>query len=107
MAKKKSDGELIIIGRDFSEKKTRGDNKFDEALKIGKITSERLKTELTGITNSIGGAIEKINLGLEHYALDEISIKLELTTEGKIGILGSGVSASGTGGIELKFKFKP
>ncbi len=101
---KKTKHEIAIIGREYSGNLTRG--RLEDSLKIGTVTSEKLKTELANITASVGETLETINLGLKQYFLDEISIKLEITTEGKIALLGSGVSTSGTGGIELKFKKK-
>jgi hypothetical protein len=37
-------------------------------------------------------------------SLDEIELTVEITTEGQLGILGSGGKAGGKGGITLKFK---
>ena len=103
MAKKKN-SEILVIGRTIPGNLTRGNHAIEDAMKVGSISSDKLQSELKEITNCIGATLEKINSALKQYSLEEISIKLELTTEGKLGILGSGMSVSGTGGIDLKFK---
>lgn len=98
---------IIVIGRDFKISETRGKgSKLSEKIKIGEFSAETLKTELSKITNSLTSVIEDTATSINEFGLDEVSIKLEVSASGQVAILGNGVSATGTGGIELKFKRK-
>jgi len=54
------------------------------------------------------GALEKTLDRLKEvggtYELDEVTVSVEISTTGNVSLLGSGVSATGTGGLELTFK---
>lgn len=98
---------IIVIGREFEMSDTRTKkSKLSERVKIGEFSPEVLKNELSKITLSISGVMEQKESEINGFSLDEVSIKLEVSASGKVAILGNGVSASGTGGIELKFKRK-
>ncbi len=95
---------ITIIGREF-ESTTRGKGiGLNEKLKLSEVSGKKLKKEITKITNSLSQIIEQNEVTVNNFTLDEIAIKLEVSASGKIAILGNGVSTSGTGGIELKFK---
>lgn len=68
---------------------------FDELQK-------NLASVIRGIDELFDASVQKLN----NYELTEFAVSLEVSASGKVGILGTGVETSGTGGIELTFKRK-
>lgn len=81
----------------------------DEDMRSGgllAIDSSVIKTELTRICSVLDHAFKDITTTTATYDLSEVSVKVEVTASGKLALLGSGISASGVGGITLKFTKK-
>lgn len=104
----KNAGKILIIGRNFNEQITEKrslSSSIEKISKMGSVTSKAIKNNLNELVSNIGTAFEGLNDKLNSYKLDEINLKIEISATGQVAILGSGVSATGTGGIELKFKY--
>lgn len=79
----------------------------DSTSKVGKYTlvaSEKLAEHLKSFGSQFGKALEAVDELTGRYQLDEVTVSLEITAEGQVAILGSGVTAGGTAGLELTFK---
>jgi len=94
--------EIFVISSDFNDFTTRGSIELQD-MKIGHFPIRKLKSELEHITKAIGNVIDTQALNLKQYQLGEITIKLQVSTTGQLAILGNGISATGSGGIDLKF----
>ena len=82
-------------------------NVIKKTAQLSRVSVHKLETELSKFLQIIGGlfnrAQEQANqqTGLK---LDEIELSVEITGEGEIKLLGTGISTGTTGGIKLKFK---
>ncbi len=74
---------------------------------LSRVSVHKLEAELSKFLQIMGGlfnrAQEQANqqTGLK---LDEIELSVEITGEGEIKLLGTGITTGTTGGIKLKFK---
>lgn len=100
---------LLVIAADFTsvEEETRSlSSKAQKVFTAATVSAETLKEGIRNISEGISEALDGINETIAEYTLEEISIKLEISATGQVAILGSGVSATSTGGLELKFTKK-
>lgn len=68
------------------------------------ISVNRLKKQLQEITNELLSLVNDISSSSGNYELNELEINLQITTEGKLGLLGSTIGGDASGGIKLKYK---
>ncbi len=82
-------------------------NVIKKTSQLSRVSVHKLETELSKFLQIMGGlfnrAQEQANqqTGLK---LDEIELSVEITGEGEIKLLGTGITTGTTGGIKLKFK---
>jgi hypothetical protein len=67
---------------------------------------EKLKPAVKEFAEQMGSILVSIR-DPGGYSLDEVELTLQVTAEGKIGLLGSTVGGSSVGGIKMKFKKRP
>lgn len=73
---------------------------------IAEIPIDGLKSQVDAVISGLDDLFAARADALKNYELAEFTVSLEVTASGKIGILGTGVETSGTGGIELTFRRK-
>jgi hypothetical protein len=71
------------------------------------VSPETLQTNLKSFLESMETAMKGIPGAMAGYALEEISLTLEVGAKGEIGLLGTGGELSGKGSISLKLKRSP
>lgn len=65
---------------------------------------ETLSSEMGEFYNKITTVFDNLEQSSAKWGIEEISISLEISADGKIGILGSSVSGGMKGGVVLKLK---
>ena len=75
-------------------------------LSASDVSVEKLEQEMSHLMNVVERLIAKTERQTQtaQIQLDEIELSVEINGEGKMSLLGSGISAGGKGGIKLKFK---
>ena len=68
------------------------------------ISVDKMSEQLRAFSEKFGKVVSSITDAGGNYCLDEVKVMVEIGVEGKITLLGSGASASGSAGIELTFK---
>lgn len=58
------------------------------------------------LCKDIDTILDAADQNLEAFSLDEVTVSLEISMEGKVSLLGIGGGAAGKGGITLKLKRK-
>ncbi len=82
-------------------------NVIEATAQLSRVSVQKLETELSKFLQIMGGlfnrAQEQVNqqTGLK---LDEIELSVEITGEGEVKLLGTGITTGTKGGITLKFK---
>ncbi|KHG41611.1 MULTISPECIES: hypothetical protein [Aphanizomenonaceae] len=79
----------------------------DEEIKNSRITAGTLAKQMSHFVGVISGVFSNVQKQVEtqgELQLDEITLTVEISSEGEIKLLGTGVKAAGKGAIELKFK---
>ena len=74
----------------------------DSRIKAGTLAVQM--SQFVGVVNSLFSHVQKQVQPQSELTLDEITLTVEITGEGEIKLLGTGVKAAGKGAIELKFK---
>lgn len=99
------ENEILIIGREeiIESGDERGISELVETICSSKIKVKDLKKEFQSSISNISELFSDLEEYIKQFSLDEITISLEISAEGKIAILGSGVSGSLNSGIQLKF----
>ncbi len=72
-----------------------------------KVSAEKLETELSRFLQLIGKVFQHVEQQVNEqtgFKLDEVELCVEITGEGEIKLLGTGINTSTKGGITLKFK---
>lgn len=92
--------EIFVRGKEFDDDSRDG---FGEET-VGKIQLSSLLVELRELSQEISDFAKKTISGSQDFPLDEIKINLEVSAEGKVALLGSGVKAAGGGGITLVYR---
>lgn len=70
---------------------------------ITSIPIETLNNNLAQFVKHVSRGLLSISSEIKEYQLDEVEVKLEISADGQIGLIGS-VGAGCTGGVTLKFK---
>ena len=83
-----------LVPRLFSPRKT-------------EVSAEELQRKLQTFLNSMTTALQGVPALLGGYKSEEIELSLEIGAEGELGLLGTGVKASGKSGITIKLKRQP
>ncbi|MEK7677803.1 MAG: hypothetical protein AAB676_18395 [Verrucomicrobiota bacterium] len=76
------------------------------ALCYMQIDPDLLQAELSAFLEKMGTVIQKQPAALGQYNLDTITLSVEITAKGKVGLLGSGGEIGGKGGLTFTFKRK-
>lgn len=72
-----------------------------------KVSVDKLETELSRFLQLIGKVFHHVEEQVNEqtgFKLDEVELCVEITGEGEIKLLGTGINTSTKGGITLKFK---
>ncbi|AFZ58841.1 hypothetical protein H6G54_28415 [Anabaena cylindrica FACHB-243] len=77
----------------------------ESRLKAGKLAAQM--SQFVGIVSHLFSHVEKQIKPQAGLELDEVTLTVEISSEGEIKLLGTGVKAAGKGAIELKFKRSP
>lgn len=67
------------------------------------VGAEDLKREIGNLIAVVGDVFDQAQ-GETGLSLEEVELSIEISSEGKISILGSGGKIGGSGGIKLQFK---
>ena len=70
------------------------------------ISASDLKQQIGNLVSIVGDVFDQARIGTG-LALEEVELSIEVSSEGKISILGSGGKLEGKGGIKLSFKRVP
>ncbi|WP_414543855.1 hypothetical protein [Nostoc sp. CCY0012] len=91
--------------RDWKPEPTRDNSKgIGDAVPV---SAEKLEKNMTSFLQVVGRLFSraeqeaKVNSGMQ---LDEIELSVEISGEGEVKLIGSGVKTGGKGAIKLKFK---
>ncbi|MEA5620970.1 hypothetical protein VB711_24495 [Cronbergia sp. UHCC 0137] len=79
----------------------------DEEIKNTQMTAGKLEAQMSQFVRVVSRLFSNVQKQVEPQAqlqLDEITLTVEIGSEGEIKLLGTGVKAAGKGAIELKFK---
>jgi hypothetical protein len=79
----------------------------DEEIKNSRMTAGKLEAQMSQFVRVVSRLFSNVQKQVEPQAqlqLDEITLTVEIGSEGEIKLLGTGVKAAGKGAIELKFK---
>jgi hypothetical protein len=80
---------------------------LETMVEVRKVSANKLETELSKflkvMANTLNNAQESISQQTG-FKLDEIELSVEITGEGEVKLLGTGVKAGTKGGLTLKFK---
>lgn len=79
----------------------------DARTKVSNLTivaADKLADHMKSFSSQFGQALSSISDIGGNFHLDEVKVSLEITAEGQVAIMGSGISTGGTAGVELTFK---
>jgi hypothetical protein len=82
----------------------------DEEIKENRVKAGKLATQMSqfvGVVSHLFNHVQKQVKPEAGIQLDEITLTVEIGSEGEIKLLGTGVKTAGKGAIELKFKRSP
>ncbi|MGD9533908.1 MAG: hypothetical protein AB7V56_09090 [Candidatus Nitrosocosmicus sp.] len=65
-----------------------------------------IESEIIGFVTNMQKIISKINSQHDKFDIDSIDINTQISAEGKIGFMGTGIALTGTAGITFTFKKK-
>lgn len=68
------------------------------------VAAEKLAQQLSEFRAQFSTVLDAMDEPAGRYQIHEVKVTLELSAEGEISILGSGVTAGGKAGLELTFK---
>ena len=98
--------ELIVIGREeiVSEGLHRINTSplFNNVI-AKRISVQKIKQSLNDKIDLIGEMLSDAEDKVEKFKLEEVEFSLELSAQGEVAILGSGISTGMSSGIKLKF----
>ena len=76
-----------------------------EDLVIREIGAGVIATNLSRLCESLSGVLERVNTPPDGYALQEVTISVEITADGSVNIVGvAQVGGSGKGAISITFR---
>lgn len=75
-------------------------------LSVGDVRVDKLEAEMSHLMDVVERLLAQTErrTGTTEIKLDEIELSVEINSQGKISLLGSGILAGGKGAIKLKFK---
>ena len=72
-------------------------------ISVSELPIEKVKSSLSQFVSDIESIFDGLEEKIEHYNLDEIELRIALSTSGSISLIGA-VETGIEGGISLKFK---
>ncbi|MEA5554742.1 hypothetical protein VB713_27830 [Anabaena cylindrica UHCC 0172] len=101
------EGMKTVIGNKnpYSSPTVTGEEIKENHIKAGKLATQM--SQFVAIVSHLFNHVEKQVQPQAGIQLDEITLTVEIGSEGEIKVLGTGVKAAGKGAIELKFKRSP
>jgi len=100
---KPTDGRKAAIGSNpYSNSTTKDEETKDSRINAGKLATQM--SQFVGVVSHLFNHVQKQVEPQGKLQLDEITLTVEISSEGEVKLLGSGVKAAGKGAIELKFK---
>jgi hypothetical protein len=94
---------LIIRPIGISERPSESEEEFSIA-GSSVVLVDKLREELKGVSRQISSMFLELDSQAGGYEIDEIELTLEITAEGKMGVLGSSVGGQALGGIKVKLR---
>jgi len=96
---------ITIIGLESfdNDDGTRDMSDLLKSFKSNEINTKKLQKEFQKTLSKISTMIAGYKESLDNYEMNEITISLEISAKGKIGLLGSGLTAGGASGLKIKF----
>ena len=82
-------------------------NVIKKTAQLSRVSVHKLETELSKFLQIMGGLFNRAQEQADQHTglkLEEIELSVEITGEGEIKLLGTGITTGTTGGIKLKFK---
>jgi hypothetical protein len=79
----------------------------EATVQLRQVSVQKLETELSKFLNVIGGLFNRAQEAVNQQTglkLDEIELSVEITGDGEIKLLGTGIKTGTKGGLTLKFK---
>ncbi|MCG5056834.1 MAG: hypothetical protein KA714_02165 [Limnoraphis sp. WC205] len=94
------------MGKRSQDSEESGETVEVAQLSVGDVSVEKLEQEMSHLMNVVERLMAKTERRTQtaQIQLDEIELSVEINSQGKMSLLGSGISAGGKGGIKLKFK---
>lgn len=89
--------ESIIISSALKSTTTRGGS-------LGKVSTKKLAENINTFMSQIDTLLEKTPENIGMFDFKEFTVTAEITVDGKLSLLGSGVGIAGKGGITFKFE---
>lgn len=71
-----------------------------------RVDASALRANFQALLAGIGSLLQNVDDKISSFSLDEITLSIEVTASGQLGILGTGATAGGTSGFELKLTRK-
>lgn len=100
---KPADGRKVATGSNpYSNSTTKDEETKDSRINAGKLATQM--SQFVGVVSHLFNHVQKQVEPQGKLQLDEITLTVEISSEGEVKLLGSGVKAAGKGAIELKFK---
>lgn len=66
-------------------------------------SSDQLKDSFRQLANALSVVLADVDTSVHGFRLDEVTVSVEITSNGQLVILGSGIGLESKGGVELKF----
>jgi hypothetical protein len=76
---------------------------FGTERRSGEVSATQVNAQIRSILASFSKLFEEVEEGLG-VALDEITLTLEVSAEGSVGLFGTGVTAGSTGGVVVTLR---
>ncbi len=80
---------------------TRGDRSRSTAVRAIDVDVKQLSDNLVGFIDSVRGMLARVAERESSFAVEKVEVLAEISGEGKVGFMGSGVKATGGASIKI------